>query len=337
MRTGRQPPTPGGAMIHVEHVSKRFASGPWALDDLSFEVGRGELVGVIGANGAGKTTLLRILATYLAPTRGRVSWDGRDLFGHGIETRRRLGYVPEQAPLYPEMRVDEYLSFRAKLKGLPWRKRRERMEEVKVLCGIKDVERRLIGQLSRGDARCVALADSLIHNPDLLLLDEPQAGLDARRWAELRAALAAFSRRHVVVLAAQRPPDGGRCCGRLVLLHQGRLAADGAPERLRDQAPGPARAGVDLQGPPVAVLEALRRQPGIAAAVPADGPALDGAWQRYRVEAVAGAGAALPAAVAAAAAARGWPLRAWAAERPSLEDALAAWAAAAGARRTNRG
>ena len=166
-------------MIRVSHLTKRFA-GCTAVDDVSFKIERGEVVGFLGVNGAGKTTTLRILSCYLPATSGVAEVAGHDVFRDSLEVRRRIGYLPENAPLYPEMRVDEYLHFRARLKGVSPAACRHRVQDVKERCGLKDSGRRIIGQLSRGYRQRVGLADGLVHEPELLILDEPTLGLDPR-------------------------------------------------------------------------------------------------------------------------------------------------------------
>src|SRR3979411_2173226 len=164
-------------MIKVENLTKRFA-GQSAIQDLNFEVGKGEIMGFLGPNGAGKSTTMRILASFMPPTSGRATIAGYDIFTQSLQARAHLGYMPENVPLYNDMRVTEYLNYRAALKGVPHRRISERVGDVKELCGLKDVERKLIGALSKGYRQRVGLADALIAEPDLLILDEPTIGLD---------------------------------------------------------------------------------------------------------------------------------------------------------------
>jgi len=325
------------AMIKVEHVTKRFASAK-AVDDISFEVLRGEIVGFLGPNGAGKTTLMRLLATYLAPTQGRILIDGRDVFSHSLDARRRIGYLPENAPLYPEMRVDEYLSFRAKLKGMPRRKRRERMEEMKVLCGLKDVERRIIGQLSKGYGQRLALADSLIHSPELLILDEPTLGLDPNQIRAVRELIRTLGRRFTVVLATHSLAEAEAICQRVFIMNHGRIVASNSPERLVGQLQGNVSVAVEIAGPPDEVAERLRRVSGVLRVLPME-PAISGPesgsalWRRYRLECHPGAD--IRPAVFGIAAAQGWPLRELSREALDLEDVFIKLTASAGRGQTH--
>src|SRR4051794_23340623 len=168
----------GGAdMIEVDRLSKRYGTSK-AVDRVSFSVGRGEIVGLLGPNGAGKTTTMRMLTTFLPPTSGRASLAGNDVLDAPLEVRRRVGYLPENVPLYPEMRVREYLTYRAKLKDVPRARRRAAIDEVVGRCQLVDVEHRILGHLSRGYRQRVGLAEAMVHDPDILILDEPTAGLD---------------------------------------------------------------------------------------------------------------------------------------------------------------
>ena len=164
-------------MIKVENLTKKYA-GQTAIRDLNFEVGQGEIMGFLGPNGAGKTTTMRILASFMPPTSGRASIAGFDIFEQSLQARAHLGYMPEHVPLYNDMRVNEYLNYRAALKSIPHRRISERVGDVKELCGLREVENKLIRALSKGFRQRVGLADALLHEPDLLILDEPTIGLD---------------------------------------------------------------------------------------------------------------------------------------------------------------
>src|ERR1700756_1217259 len=164
-------------MIKVENLTKKYA-GQTAIRDLNFEVGQGEIMGFLGPNGAGKTTTMRILASFMPPTSGRASIAGFDIFEQSLQARAHLGYKPENVPLYNDMRVTEYLDYRAALKAVPHRRVPERVGDVKELCGLREVEKKIIGTLSKGYRQRVGLADALLHEPDLLILDEPTIGFD---------------------------------------------------------------------------------------------------------------------------------------------------------------
>ena len=185
------------AMIEVSNLTKRYA-GRTAVAGISFTVARGEIVGLLGPNGAGKSTTMRILACYLPATSGTVRVAGFDVFHQSAEVRRRIGYMPENNPLYLEMRVREYLKFRARLKGLGWRRSRERVSTVMEQCGLTDVGRRIIGQLSKGYRQRVGMADALVHDPEMIILDEPTIGLDPHRIRAVRQLIKGLARARAV-------------------------------------------------------------------------------------------------------------------------------------------
>src|SRR4051794_26577160 len=186
-------------MIQVERLSKRYGAVR-AIQGLSFAVGRGEVVGLLGPNGAGKTTTMRILTTFLAPTSGRAVVAGHDVLDAPLEVRRHVGYLPENAPLYPEMRVREYLQFRAKLKDVPRPRRRAAIDEAIRRCRLGEVVERVVGHLSRGFRQRVGLAEALVHDPEVLVLDEPTAGLDPIQIQEVRGLIRELGQRHTILL-----------------------------------------------------------------------------------------------------------------------------------------
>jgi len=195
-------------MIKVENLTKRYA-GQTAIQDLNFEVSRGEIMGFLGPNGAGKTTTMRILAGFMPPTSGRASIAGFDVFGQSLQARAHLGYMPENVPLYSDMRVTEYLNYRAALKSVPHRRISERVGDMKELCGLKDVERKLIGTLSKGYRQRVGLADALLAEPDLLILDEPTIGLDPNQIRQVRQLIKNLGRQHTILLSTHILPEVG--------------------------------------------------------------------------------------------------------------------------------
>jgi ABC-2 type transport system ATP-binding protein len=219
-------------MIEVAALSKRYGEVK-AVRAISFTVGRGEIVGFLGPNGAGKTTTMRILTTYLTPTSGRASVSGHDVLDEPLQVRRKVGYLPENVPLYPEMRVREYLTYRARLKDLPRSKRRGAIDHVLQRCGLLDYERRIIGQLSKGYRQRVGLADALIGDPDLLILDEPTAGLDPIQVREVRTLIRELGEQHTILLSTHIMPEVEAVCGRVILIARGRIAIDDSLDRLR--------------------------------------------------------------------------------------------------------
>ena len=198
-------------MIKVENLTKRYA-GQTAIHDLNFEVGKGEIMGFLGPNGAGKTTTMRILASFMPPTSGRASIAGFDIFEQSLQARAHLGYMPENVPLYNDMRVKEYLDYRAALKSIPHRRISERVGDVKELCGLKEVENKLIGALSKGYRQRVGLADALVHEPDLLILDEPTIGLDPNQIRQVRELIKNLGKQHTILLSTHILPEVEMTC-----------------------------------------------------------------------------------------------------------------------------
>ncbi|MDD5348728.1 MAG: ATP-binding cassette domain-containing protein [Chthoniobacteraceae bacterium] len=218
-------------MIKVEHLTKRYA-GFTAINDLSFEVEKGEIVGFLGPNGAGKSTTMRILSSYMPATSGRASIAGFDVFSQSMQARRHLGYMPENVPLYLDMRVDEYLRYRAALKEITGARARERIGDVKELCTLREVENRIIGTLSKGYRQRVGLADALLHSPDLLILDEPTIGLDPNQIRQVRDLIHTLGKHHTILLSTHILPEVEMTCSRVVIINKGKIEAADTPENL---------------------------------------------------------------------------------------------------------
>jgi ABC-2 type transport system ATP-binding protein len=219
-------------MIEVSNLTKRYP-GHTALANVSFTVARGEVVGLLGPNGAGKSTTMRILSCYLPATSGTARVAGLDVFRDSIEVRRRIGYMPENNPLHIDMRVCEYLKFRACIKGLNGRKSRERVAVVMEQCGLTDVSRRIIGQLSKGYRQRVGLADALIHEPELIILDEPTIGLDPNQIRSVRQLIKSLANVHTVLISTHILPEAEMTCNRVVIMYEGRILAADTPENLQ--------------------------------------------------------------------------------------------------------
>jgi ABC-2 type transport system ATP-binding protein len=301
-------------MIKVSHLTKTFP-GRTAVDDVSFEVRRGEIVGFLGPNGAGKTTTLRVLTGYFPATRGTVQVADRDVFTQSLEVRRRVGYLPEHCPLYPELRVDEYLHFRARLKGVARRPARARVEEVKEMCGLSDVGHRIIGQLSKGYRQRVGLADALVHEPELLILDEPTIGLDPAQIRQVRELIRQLANRHTILLSTHILPEVEMICQRVLIINQGRIVASDTPANLHAMMQGRATVMVELKGLEADIRRCLEQLPGVRAVYheePRDG------WHVFRLE--CDADRDVRAELVAATARAGWPLREIRLERRTLED-----------------
>jgi ABC-2 type transport system ATP-binding protein len=218
-------------MIEVSDLTKRYA-GHTAVSKISFTVGRGEIVGLLGSNGAGKSTTMRILSCFLPATSGTARVAGFDVFTQADEVRRRIGYMPENNPLYPEMRVREYLKFRARLKGLGRKKSRERVDVVTEQCGLTDVTRKIIGTLSKGYRQRVGLADALVHEPELIILDEPTIGLDPNQIRSVRQLIRSLGGAHTVLISTHILPEVEMTCGRVLILHEGKILASDTLQKL---------------------------------------------------------------------------------------------------------
>lgn len=221
-----------GPMIEVANLTKRYA-GRTALVDISFTVGRGEIVGLLGPNGAGKSTTMRILSGFLPATSGTARVAGLDVFYDSMEVRRRIGFMPENNPLHNEMRVREYLRFRARLKGLTRARTRERVDTVMQQCSLTDVSKRIIGQLSKGYRQRVGLADALVHEPALIILDEPTIGLDPHQIRAVRELIKSLAGSHTVLISTHILPEAEMTCNRMMIMLGGRILASDTPENLQ--------------------------------------------------------------------------------------------------------
>ncbi|HEY5704126.1 MAG TPA: ATP-binding cassette domain-containing protein [Terrimicrobiaceae bacterium] len=221
-------------MIKVEKLTKRYG-GVTAVDEIDFEVDKGEIVGFLGPNGAGKSTTMRMLACFLPPTSGRAEVAGCDVFGDSLRAREHIGYMPEHVPLPHDMRVNEYLSFRAALKGVPGRRIKERLADVCDLCGLAEVNRKMIAALSKGFRQRVGLADAMIHEPDLLILDEPTIGLDPNQIRQVRELIKNLRRHHTILLSTHILPEVEMICSRVIIINKGRIEALDTPENLRSR------------------------------------------------------------------------------------------------------
>lgn len=219
-------------MIQVDNLTKRYA-GHTAVSGLSFTVGRGEIVGLLGPNGAGKSTTMRILSCFLPATSGTAKVAGLDVFTQADEVRRRIGYMPENNPLHLEMRVREYLKFRARLKGLARARSTERVEVVMQQCGLAEVERKIIGHLSKGFRQRVGLADALVHEPELIILDEPTIGLDPNQIRSVRQLIKDLGKNHTILLSSHILSEVEMTCTRVIILREGHMIVADTTENLR--------------------------------------------------------------------------------------------------------
>ncbi len=222
-------------MIKVTNLEKHY--GPIAaLRGISFEIEKGEIVGFLGPNGAGKTTTMKILTGFTAPSRGAVSIDGLNAFEAPVEVKRRIGYLPESTPLYPDMRVWEYLEWVAQMRGVPRSEWNERIPRVVTQCGMWSFLGQPIGTLSKGQRQRTGLAQALLHDPPFLILDEPTSGLDPNQIVEIRSLIRELGRNHTIILSTHNLPEVQQTCTRILIIHRGRIVADGTAEELEQRA-----------------------------------------------------------------------------------------------------
>ena len=249
-------------MIEVQHITKRYGRTT-AVDDVSFRVERGEILGFLGPNGAGKTTTMRILTGYMPPTEGRAFVAGFDVFTHPLDAKRRTGYLPETPPLYPDMTVREYLDFVARIKGVPPKERKDRVAGVMRRTHVADMADRHCAKLSKGYRQRVGLAQALIHNPEVLILDEPTAGLDPKQIIETRDLIRGLAGDHTIVLSTHILPEVAQTCQRVVIINKGRVVAVDTPEALTSRLTGAETMYVQIDALGTDPTEALRAIPGV--------------------------------------------------------------------------
>jgi ABC-2 type transport system ATP-binding protein len=249
-------------VIEVQHLTKRYGAFT-AVDDVSFRVERGEILGFLGPNGAGKTTTMRVLTGYIPATDGRAIVAGYDIFDQPIAAKRRTGYLPETPPLYPDMTVREYLSFVSRIKGVPSKERKSRLEHVMARTYISDVAGRACGKLSKGYRQRVGLAQALIHNPEVLILDEPTAGLDPKQIIETRRLIKELAGDHTIILSTHILPEVSQTCQRVVIINKGKVVAVDTPDNLTARLRGAETMLIQVEGTPAEVAVALQRVPGV--------------------------------------------------------------------------
>ncbi|MGB9919112.1 MAG: ABC transporter ATP-binding protein [Moorellales bacterium] len=292
-------------MLKVEGVSKNF--GPKvAVQEVSFSVEPGEILGLLGPNGAGKTTTLRLITGYMPPSRGRITVSGIDVAANPLAVKRRLGYLPEQPPLYPELTVREYLAFVARVKGWRGAEANRRVDEAMARAGVEEVAGRLIGHLSRGYRQRVGLAQAFLGDPELLILDEPTVGLDPVQIAEVRQLIKDLAGKHTVVLSSHILPEVNQVCHRVVIMNQGRVLAQDTPANLA-AALGGGQLRVKIKGPVSEVLSLLENLEGVRTVrTEDDGRQEQAGVREYVLELVPGRD--VREALFFALAQRGWPL-----------------------------
>ncbi|HEV2390955.1 MAG TPA: ATP-binding cassette domain-containing protein [Verrucomicrobiae bacterium] len=301
-------------MIEVANLTKRYA-GQTAVSNISFTVRRGEVVGLLGPNGAGKSTTMRILSCYLPATSGTVRVAGLDVFHHSNEVRRRIGYMPENNPLHADMRVREYLKFRARLKGLDVKSSRRRVDCVMEQCSLTEVSRRIIGQLSKGYRQRVGLADALVHEPELIILDEPTIGLDPHQIRSVRQLIKGLAQAHTVLISTHILPEAEMTCNRMVIMYEGKILAADTPENLQRLMSSNSQVLAEIAAPLADLRQCWLEMPEIEQF---DVSAAEGDF--FRCALTPRNGLDLRPRVFALARERGWPLRELTRKSHSLED-----------------
>jgi len=304
-------------MIDVKNLTKRYGR-VLAVDNISFQVSKGMIVGFLGPNGAGKSTTMKILTCYLAATSGKATVAGYDVLSESLAVRQNVGYMPESIPLYPEMRVREFLAFRAALRDIPAKKRASAIDRVGERCWLshpEDVMRRRLGELSRGYKQRVGLAEVLLHNPPVLVLDEPTIGLDPAQIRSMRELICGLAAEHTVILSSHILAEVEQTCNHLIIIAGGRIAAAGTPGELRQRVIGPSRIIAEVRGAESAVLlSAVKALPGVIDAE----VARTGNWHRVSIR--SDEKSDNRADVYKLASQKGWQLRELRREVGSLED-----------------
>jgi ABC-2 type transport system ATP-binding protein len=307
--------------IRTEGLTKHYTKGFWrprpyaALEDLTLHVGQGEVFGFLGPNGAGKTTTMRVLTGYMPPTDGKAIVAGYDVFEQPIEAKRRTGYLPETPPLYPDMSVRDYLSFVARIKGVPRSERKARIDEMLRKTHIADMANRQCGKLSKGYRQRVGLAQALMHNPDVLILDEPTAGLDPKQIIETRQLIKGLAGDHTIILSTHILPEVSQTCQRVVIINRGKVVAVDTPDNLTARLRGSETMYLQVDSAGADVASVLQRVSGVTRVAVADSK-----QQVVGYEVDSEAGRDVRRELAAAIVGRGWGLLEMRPLRMSLEE-----------------
>ncbi len=272
-------------MIEVKDLTKKYGNFT-AVRDVSFEVEKGEILGFLGPNAAGKTTTMRVLTCFMPATAGSARVAGFDTFRQSLDVRRRVGYLPENVPLYLDMRVRPYLEFIAKIKDIPSRDRRRAVNRVIELAALEEVEHRIVGHCSKGFRQRVGLAQALIHDPDVLILDEPTNGLDPKQINEVREVIKGLAGDHTIILSSHILPEVSKTCERVVIIDQGRIVAGDTPANLDARLRGSQSIAAQIRGPVNEVMDLLKKKDGVVD-VKTRSSIGDGLWQ-YDIDVLPG-------------------------------------------------
>jgi ABC-2 type transport system ATP-binding protein len=302
-------------LIEVQDLTKTY--GPvTAVDHVSFTVNKGEILGFLGPNGAGKTTTMRILTGFMPATSGTAKISGFDVFNDSLEVRRHIGYLPENPPLYLDMTVAGYLDFVTRIKNVPAEKRAQRVDESLQKTNLTDKRDELIKRLSRGYKQRVGLAQALVHDPDVIILDEPTVGLDPKQIIEVRHLIKGLAGSHTIILSTHILPEVSMTCDRVVIINKGKIAAVDTPQNLTSQMKGGQKVRLEVQAPEQQVKDALAQVPGVTR-VQVESASAGG---RVIVTVEAAEGQDVRSAVAAKVVQQGWPLTELRGVGMSLED-----------------
>ena len=275
-------------MIEVKDLTKFYGNYP-AIEKLNFEVKKGEILGFLGPNAAGKTTTMRIITGFMPPTAGTATVAGYDVVENSLEVRKRMGYLPETVPLYTDMTIEAYLKFMGTLKGMNPRRIKTRMEEVVGICRLGDYRKTIIGKLSKGFRQRVGIAQAILHEPEVLVLDEPTIGIDPIQVVETRKLIQDVGKEHTVILSTHILPEVSMVCQRVVIIHEGQIMAEDSPKNLAERLQGVERVEVEIRGPEEQVTKALRGIRGVVAVSVASGEGQEtDARNTYFVEAKRG-------------------------------------------------
>ena len=250
------------AVIDVKGLTKYYGSFP-AVEDVTFQVGKGEILGFLGPNGAGKTTTMRILTGFMPPTSGSVEVVGYDVVDKSLEVRRLIGYLPETVPLYTDMPVSSYLNYMGTLRGMEPKRIQRRIDDVIEICRLEDYRKSLIGKLSKGFRQRVGIAQAILHEPQVLIMDEPTIGIDPIQVVETRKLIKDLGEEHTIVLSSHILPEVSMLCKRVLIIHEGQIVAEDSPVNLADRLQGVERIQVEVRGPQAQITEAFRSVRGV--------------------------------------------------------------------------
>ena len=268
-------------MIEVNGVSKMFGAFP-AISDISFRVEPGEILGFLGPNGAGKSTTMKIITGFMPPTDGNVTIAGYDIVTESLEARKHIGYLPETVPLYTDMTIKDYLEYMGRLRGMSRDYINQRISEVIDICNLGDYNSTIISKLSKGFRQRVGIAQAILHEPDVLVLDEPPIGIDPIQVVETRQLIKNLGGEHTLIVSTHILPEVSQICERVIIIHEGQIIAEDTPENLAQRLVGSERVDLDVKGPQQDVLVAFQQVEGVREAVRLEGP--PGSVPRYRVQ-----------------------------------------------------